>query len=188
MIGTTFFKIIKTAKFQLTCLLLVTLYVAGLLVVEYNQEFYAEKIYPALKVKEDVKQLASNVSVGLRINNFPTFSFEQNQFMMDAFVWFRFPVGSESIDTIEKFDFQYGQITYKSLPMVKLLETDVVVTYQVKVDFKAYLKYKDFPLGDHRLNIILDNRSVTPNELCFNCELSNFVLSEDILLLEFERQ
>ena len=178
----TIFKIIKTAKFQLTFLSLVIFYIVGLLLWEYHQDYYAEEIYPVLKVKEEVKRLASNVSTGLRINNFPNFSFEQNQFTMDAFVWFRFPIGTESLDTIEKFDFQHGRITYQSAPMIKLIENDVVVTYQVKVDFKAYLKFKDFPLGDHRLNIVLDNRTVTPNEMCFNCEISNFVLSKDILV------
>lgn len=182
MFTLSFFKTIRTAKFQLTCLLLATIYLIGLLWFEHRQNNFAEQIFPISIVKDDVKQLASNVSTGLRINNFPSFSFEQNQFVMDAFVWFRFPVGSESIETIKNFDFQYGEIKYKSDPMIKLIEKDVVVTYQVKVDFKAYLEYKDFPIGDHRLNIIMDNRSVTPSELCFNCDVSNFILSENLLI------
>ena len=181
-----FFKTIRTAKFQLSLLFLVIFYVVGLLFWEYKQDSYAEAIYPILKVKEQEKQLASNVLTGLRINNFPSFSFERNRFTMDAFVWFRFPIGTESLDTIKKFDFQNGKITYQSLPMIKLIEDDVLVTYQVKADFKAYLKFKNFPLGDHRLNIILDNKAVTPNELCFNCEINNFVLSKDILVTNWK--
>ena len=177
-----FFKIIKTEKFQLLTILLVIFYAVAVLIWEHRSDNYAEKIYPILKVKEEVKQLASNISVGLHVNTFPKFSFDRNEFTMDAFIWFRFPVGTESLHTIERFDFQNGEIKYKSSPMIKLIGDDVVVTYQVKVEFKAFLNYKDFPLGDHRLNIVLDNRSVTPNELCFNCELANFILSEDILV------
>ncbi len=179
---TKFFKIIKTAWFQIIIIFFVIIYAVSILIWEHKRDNYAEKIYPIFKVKEEIKQLASNVSVGLHINTFPKFSFNQNDFTMDAFVWFKFPVGTESLHTIKNFDFQNGEIKYKSPPMIKLIDDDVVVTYMVKAEFKAYLNYKDFPLGDHRLNIILDNKSVTSNELCFNTELGNFILSDDILV------
>lgn len=178
----TFFNFVKTAKFQLTCILFLMVYVIGILTWEHKREVYGEKIYPILKVQDQVKQLAYKVNVGLHINNFPIFSFNSNEFTMDAFVWFKYPVGTESLSTIEKFDFQNGKIIHKSKPIIKLIDDDVVVGYQIIVEFKAYLDYKNFPLGDHRLNIILDNRTVTPNELVFTCELNNFVLSDDILV------
>jgi hypothetical protein len=185
----SFFKTIKSAQFQLTCLLITMIFVISLLIVEHQSENYAEEIFPIQKVPDSVKNLASNVSVGLSINNFPTFSFQSNNFTMDAFIWFRFPVGTESIHTIEKFDFQNGdikvqdgKIIYLSQPMIKLIEDDVIVSYQVKVDFKSYLNYKHFPLDDHRLNIILRNKSVTPHEMCFNSDLNSLVFSENILV------
>lgn len=177
-----FLKSIKFEKFQLSSILFVIIYILAVLVWEHKKDNYAEPIYPIFKVDEEIKQIASNVSVGLHVNNFPKFSFDLNDFTMDAFVWFKFPVGTESLDTIKRFDFQNGEIKYKSSPMIKLIKDDVIVTYRVKVEFKAYLNYKDFPLGDHRLNIILDNKSVTPNELCFNTKLDNFILSKNILV------
>ena len=177
-----FFNLIKNVKFQFFCIFITMSIISTLLIIEHNRENYAEKIYPILKVKDEIKKIASNVEVGLFINNFPTFLINKNQFTFDAVTWFKFPVGSESLQTIDKFDFKNGEITYKSPPMIKLLDDKVVVAYQVKVDFKAYLNYKDFPLGDHRLNIILENRSVTQNELCFNSELNNFMLAKDIFV------
>lgn len=178
----SFFKLIKNIKFQISCILLVTIYTVTLLFIEHRQENFSEKIYPILKVKDDVKKISSNVDVGLHINNFPTFEIYKNNFSLDAIVWFRFPIGTESINTIDKFEFKNGEIAYKSPPMIRKIENKVIVAYQVKVNFKAYLNYSYFPIGDHRLNMILENRSVTPSELCFNSDLDNFILADDILV------
>ena len=182
MLTPSFFNLIKNIKFQILCILFVTIYIITLLFIEHHQENFGEKIYPILKVKDNVKKISSNVDVGLHINNFPTFEIYQNNFALDAIVWFRFPVGTESINTIDKFDFKNGEITYKSSPMIRKIENRVTVAYQVKVNFKAYLDYSYFPIGDHRLNMIIENRSVTPSELCFNSDLDNFVLADDILV------
>ena len=182
MLKSSFFNLIKNIKFQLSCIFIVMIYVITLLVIEHKQENYGEKIYPILKVKDQVNKIASNVDVGLHINNFPVFEIYQNNFSLDAIVWFRFPIGTESIDTIDKFNFKNGDIISKSLPMIRKTGNDVTVAYQVKVNFKAYLNYKYFPIGDHRLNMIIENRSVTPNELCFNSDLNNFILADDILV------
>jgi len=181
------FKTIKTAKFQLTIIIITILYIVGLLLWQNVTIFYAEKIFTINKIEKSVRRLANNVSVGLHINNFPNFSFNENKFIMDAFVWFKFEVGTESLDTIENFTFRNSNlqdlgILFKSKPMIKLIDNDVVVTYHVQVEFKSPLEQKYFPIADHRLNIILENRSVTPNEVVFSSSLENFVLSEDIFV------
>jgi hypothetical protein len=173
-------KILTANKFQLISIFLVITYITILSVAEHKSQKFAEKIYPIQKVPDHVDMISSHVEVGLHINNFTKFSFDTNEFTMDALTWFRFPIGTESLSTIEKFDFQNGTILNKSAPIIKLINDDVLVTYQVKVDFKTYLKYKDFPLGDHRINIILDNKFVTPGELTFKSSNENFILSKDI--------
>jgi len=181
------FKTIKTAKFQLAIIIITIIYIVALLLWQNISTFYAEKIFTINKVEKKVKRLANNVSVGLHVNNFPTFSFNENEFIMDAFVWFKFEVGTESLYTIENFTFRNSNlqdlgILYKSKPMIKLINDHVIVTYHVQVEFKSPLEQKYFPIADHRLNIILENRSITPNEAIFNCPLENFVLSEDIFV------
>ncbi|MBD3231883.1 hypothetical protein GF322_04440 [Candidatus Dependentiae bacterium] len=182
MSRTFFFNLIKKIKFQLSCVFFVGIYVIAMLFIEHHQENYGEKIYPILKIKDEVKKIASSVEVGLHINNFPTFEIYQNNFTLDSIVWFRFNIGTESLNTISNFSFKNGEIIYKSLPMIRKDKDKVIVAYQVKVVFKAYLNYKYFPIGDHRLNMIIENRSVTPNELCFDCNLDNFILADDILV------
>lgn len=182
-----FFKTMKTAKFQLTVLILAIFYIVGILLWQNLSTFYAEKIFTINKIDKSVKRLASSVSVGLHINNFPTFDFNKNKFIMDAFVSFKFEVGTESLDTIARFTFRNSNlqdlgILYKSEPMIKLVGDDVLVTYHVQVEFKAPLEQKYFPIGDHRLNIILENRSITPNEVVFNSSLDDFVLSENLFV------
>ena len=174
-----FFNVIKKSSFQIISVLLVISFISGILIWEYNKNEFSEKIFPVPKVDEKIKILTPSISVGLFINNFPNFSFNENKFAIDAFVWFRFPIGTESLNTISKFDFVNGEINYKSDPIIKLIKNDVLVTYQIKASFKAYLNHKNFPLGDHRLNILLDNRSVTPYELNFKCDPSNFILTKN---------
>lgn len=182
-----FINFMKTAKFQLSFLILSIFYIVGVLLWQNMSTFYAEKIFTINKVEKSVKKLANNVSVGLHINNFPTFDFNKNQFIMDAFVSFKFEIGTESLDTVSNFTFRNSNlqnlgILYKSEPMIKLIGDDVLVTYHVQVEFKSPLEQKYFPIGDHRLNIILENRSITPNEIAFNSSLDDFVLSKDLFV------
>ncbi|MFH1644141.1 MAG: hypothetical protein ABIA74_03110 [bacterium] len=181
------FKLMKTAKFQLTAIIIAIFYVVGLLLWQNFSTFYAEEIFTLNKVEKATKKLANNVTVGLYINNFPSFDFDKNQFIMDAFLSFRFEVGTESIDTISKFSFRNTNlqnlgVLYQSEPMIKLIGDDVMISYHIQVEFKAPLEQKYFPIGDHRLNIILENRSTSPNELIFNSSLDDFVLSKDLFV------
>ena len=107
-----FFEIIKNTKFQLAITFVVFIYAIILLYVEYKNPNYAEQIYPILKVQEQTKKLAANIDVGLFINNFPSFTMNKNKFTLDGIIWFKFPIGTESINTIKKFTFQNGEIIY----------------------------------------------------------------------------
>jgi hypothetical protein len=152
-----------------------------MLVIQYKQNYFAEKNYPISHVSEKEKKLASNVEVGLFINNFPKFSFYKNKFRMDGVVWFKFPIGAESIHTIKKFSFKNGKIISKSDPIVQKSGNNVIINYQVLVDFITPLNYKHFPASDHKLTIILQNKTTSPSELYFVGNTSNFKLSDNLL-------
>jgi hypothetical protein len=156
------------------------------LVYEQSLDIFTEDTFTAYKVKDATKKDATIVDVGLHINNFPNFNIHQNQFAFDGFIWFKYPKNKNLLDTISKFDFKNGEIKSKSEPIIKTVDNSTLVSYHVKVEFKTYLNFKDFPLGDHRLNIILDNRSVTPKELCFNTDKKHFLLSEKMLIASWE--
>ena len=152
------------------------------LFVQNDRKHFAEEVPQILQVQPSVKKLASHVDVGLHINNFPEFSFRKNKFILDALVWFKFRVGTESLKTIEDFSFQNGQIISKSLPIIKVRKGFVTISYQTIAEFKTPLDYRFFPIDDHRLNITIENRRVTPNELCFNTSVHNLELSDDIFV------
>jgi len=175
-------NILKSPRFQIISVLVTLLYITAVHIWQYEHSFYSEQPRRILPVDSFTKQLSSNISVGLHVNNFPLFSFSKNDFIMDATIWFQFPVGTESLKVIDRFGFENGEILQKSKPIVKLFDRIVVVSYQVKVQFKADLDYHHFPVGDHRLTIVLHNKTVTPNELVFETKESDFELSDDIFV------
>ncbi|MGD1997580.1 MAG: hypothetical protein PVJ92_01555 [Candidatus Dependentiae bacterium] len=172
---------LKNPQAQLAIIIAMIAYFVILLSWQHNYTHYADQIPPLLEVPAKVEQLASKVTVGLHVNNFSEFSFSKNKFTMDALVWFSFPLGTESLQTIKQFGFQNGKIKRKSLPTIKIVDNIVMVSFQTVVDFKAHLDYTYFPMSDHRLTIVLENRSVTPNELCLDSTTDHFALSDDLL-------
>ena len=178
----------KTIKFQLSAMLLASFYIMLLFTWQYKQTIITEDMPIFLQVDEKTKQLANPITVGIHINSFPEFSFYQNNFTIDAIVWFRFAKASESLDTLNMFTFENskmlenGELIYKSKPMIKILDKDVVVSYHVQANFMSDLKFKKFPISDHRLNIILQNRSATAEEIVFVTDPKNLTLSGNIMV------
>lgn len=177
-------KIIKgihTTTFQQIIIFFTIAYIGSMLVLQYKQSYFAEENYKMEQVSETEKRLASRVEAGLNINNFPHFSFYKNEFTMDAGVWFKFPIGTESLQTIEKFSFKNGEILSKADPVIQLDDNNVIISYQVLVKFITPLNYKNFPVSDHKLTVILQNKSVSPNELYFYSDVYNFELADRLL-------
>lgn len=179
------FEKIKTTKFQLIAIICASLYIVGLFIIQ-NITFKATEKEPLLfEPTSAMKNLATKVTTGLHINSFPKCDFNKNTFSLDGILWFRFPVGTESLQTIENFSLHNNVQTtwsYKSAPIIKLIDDDVLISYHIEMEFKAALGQELYPLGDHRLYIMFQNRSVTPYEIVFDCPSENFTLSKDLLV------
>lgn len=173
---------IRRPAVQLSLIVFIICYVTGLLLWQHDYSHFADPIQPVLEIQNQTKRLASQVTTGLHINNFPEFSFHKNKFVLDAIVWFKYPVGVESIKTVEGFSFQNGKLLSRSLPTIKIDHGIVTVSYQTTVEFKTVLDYQNFPITDHRLNIVLENRRVTPHEMYFTSSADNLALSDDLLV------
>jgi hypothetical protein len=184
----SFLKIIKSIKLQITAIAIAIFYTILFFTMQYKKIIFPEPIPKLLQVDAKIKKLATPVTVGIYINNFQSFSFSNNTFSMDAMIWFKFAKGSESIDTINKFTIKNSKILgdssfiYKSAPIIKILDTDVLVCYHVYAEFMSNLNHKRFPIEHHRLTFYLQNRSVTAHELVFVTEAQNIVCSENILV------
>lgn len=175
-----FFNITKSSKFQQFLMFFAIIYIASILLIQYKQSYFAEENVKLAKISIQEERLTSLVETGLHINNFTEFSFYKNSFVMDCIVWFKFPVGSESIQTIKKFGFKNGKILSKSSPVVQLHNNKAIISYQVLAKFSTPLNYKYFPAGDHKLTIILQNKSVSPTEMYFLSNNYGLELSDNI--------
>jgi hypothetical protein len=172
---------IVTKKFQNYLMPFTVLYIAAMLFIQYQQHYFAEENVKLKKIGEQAQRLSSIVETGLYINNFPRFSFTKNAFIMDSIVWFKFALGTESLHTIDRFSFQNGKILSKSEPMVQVDEKNILIRYHVVVKFSTPLNHQYFPVSDHKLNIVLQNTTVSPQELYFVSDKTHLGMSDDLL-------
>ena len=115
-----------------------------------------------------------SIKTGLHINKFQKFDMEDNHFIFSGILWFKFDPGSVSLDTLEKFDFEKGEILNRSEPDMQYVGEKLLVRYKIKVKFSTPLNYKDFPLDNHRIFIKLANTNIFPEEMMFNTAEKNF--------------
>lgn len=180
------FNLLKSTKLQLGFIIFTALYIFLLLSLQYNKAYYPEPIALLAQSDEHTQQLTSHITVGLHIRKFPDFSFIAKTFVMDGILWFRFPQSTESLDNVEKFNFQDSipliskELIIKSPPIIKLINKDVLVSYHILVKFKTEQLFHHFPLSGHRLIFTITNKGVTSNELTFITSPANLTLAETI--------
>lgn len=181
----TSIKFITSTNFQLGAIVTVALYIAWALYWPTETFTATDKIPTISQATTPMTNVATKVDMGLHITSFPKFDFDTNSFLMNGIVWFRFPVGTESLNTIEQFLFHNSvdtQFSYKSKPTIKCINNEVLICFHIEKEFKAELDHRLFPIGDHRLFFIIKNTSITPYEILFNCPPENFTLSNDLLV------
>lgn len=141
------------------------------------------KIYSA--TPKQIKEWGGNtteVLVGLHVNNFPEFDIVNNKFTVDAIIWFEFDPALVSLETIEKFVFDKGDILKKTTSDTKVIEGKFFAQFNVTVKFTTNLLFNMFPLDDHRIYLTLTNKMVAPSEVVYKSFLSGFTISEDLFV------
>lgn len=128
----------------------------------------------------------TRVTVGLYINNFPTLDFVNNDFVFDGILWFEFDPALISLNTVSKFSLERGDILSISEPYTQMLDNKFFARYSLRARFKADLAYQLFPFDDHRLDIILVNRTIQPSEMIFRSYVSFFVISPSLHVTGWE--
>lgn len=179
---------LKNTKFQLIILFLAACYTTFILGWKYKGFNTSESLPPIKNVTREMVRYANVVEVGLQINSFLQFSFNKNEFGIDGTAWFKFPIGTESLDIISQFTIKHallqenGHLIYRSKPIIRLSEHNVFVAFHIQTLFKMDLNYRLFPIGDHKLSFILQNRNVTPYEIVFVSKKENFDIAPNILV------
>jgi len=178
----------KLTKFRLGAILFTIIYISILLFAQRTRFLSDDKAPVLHKVDAQTQKLASTVHVGMYLNSFPMFSFESGEFTIDATVWFKFPAATEALSTLEQFTIynsliqNNGALLYRSAPIIKLVGDDVIASYHIQTSFKSPMNHKYFPIGDHTLHILLENKGATARELCFVSDTESFSLAENILI------
>jgi hypothetical protein len=120
------------------------------------------------------------VNVGLYINKFEKADFTRNEFIFTGIIWFEFNPDVISLATLEKFSFENGEILDRSKPETRVMLNKLMVRYNIKVRFGSVLDYRDFPLDDHRLYLILVHQFVSPGEIMFQSNRRDFIVNAQI--------
>jgi len=132
------------------------------------------------KIGKEFTFFPAKVDVGLLIKNFTYFNIVENKLTANVLVWFKFNPEETSLATIENFSFENGKILKKSPPDIKKDDDKILAKFYVLVELNCALNYHKFPIEDHKLSFLITNNFVTPYEVVFNVENSNFVISPDV--------
>jgi hypothetical protein len=178
-----FFNVTSTT-FKATMLIVALIYLPIIFKLSLTW-FNTTDVIPQMKAinTEVLKKLGPftvRIKSGMFIKNFPVFDINKNTFLIDAMIWFEFNGDEIMLETIEKFSFDNGKITYKSPPDIKISNEQIFVKYNVLFELKTDLNFHKFPFEDHRIPIVMSNDFVTPDEMIFVVDASAFQLRPNI--------
>lgn len=124
---------------------------------------------------------SKKIKTGFQIINYSKFDVLNDEFKIDATIWFEYNPKEISLDLIERFTFDNAIIDEKN----KIEQTKVndleYVKYHVKVSFKGNLNYKLFPLDDHELYLILANKFLDPDKNILVSDKNDFHVPDHII-------
>jgi len=112
------------------------------------------------------------------ILDIPTMDPNQNIFVANAIISFKFDPTLISLETISHFIFEKGKILDKKGPFLKIQNNLTIAEYHVKIEFSNTLNYNTFPLDDHQISLVLTNLFAGPQELIFITTQSDLVIAQ----------
>jgi len=122
----------------------------------------------------------TTINVGLYIHGFPEFKIKKNHFVIDLTVWFEFDPRLITLKRISNFTFEKSTILTKRQTNTKIEKSLFFVQYFMRITLKTKLEFEDFPIDDHRINLSLINKDLSPSEGIFQCSKKNITLSKNI--------
>ena len=187
----TFFSTIVRPKYQVVALLVTSVITVFVLNRALNLYRPSEKMTQVLPITpQKIKEWGgepTEVQVGLFITNWHEFDVRDNLFVFDGVLWFQFDPALISLDTIDKFSFEKGEILKKSKPDTKLIDGKLFAEYEVRLRFTTNLSHRMFPLDDHRIYIAMLNTFVSPSEVIFKVKKSSFSVSESVFIPDWQQ-
>jgi len=160
-------------------------FIIYLLILNRLNNFRAHDLAPNItlitpKKYNDLGGFSSVIKTGLFIDQFEEFDMINNSFVFTGIIWFEFNPGTISLSTLEKFSFERSRILDRSPPEVKVVDSKLLVSYNIRVKFSTSLNNKEFPVEDHTVYITLVHKYVQPKEILFDSQEQDFVIKSDV--------
>lgn len=183
---------LRSINARILSIIAISIFTIGL-VYQQDSTFDAREPLPEFdQLSPQEARFANKVHIGLHVKSFPEYSLSERRITFDGILWFKFPAGSESLATLEKFQFhnsvllRNGKLIYTSAPIIQQHGENVVVCYNIMVEMRPELNFINFPLSAHRVNLILKNESITHNEIEFISSDQDLTVSKSLFLKNFK--
>jgi len=152
------------------CLCLAAFY---LLIADSLNRFKTFESFPTLlsnapEPQTQFGQGTVDIRTGLFVKDFTDFNIQEDTFELLGNIWFEFNPNIVSLEDIQGFEFDNGQIIEKSLLQTKILKDKLLAVYYVKVRFVSRLVHQHFPFSDHRIFLNLKLSSFAPEDIHFD--------------------
>lgn len=131
---------------------------------------------------------ATDVTVGVYVNQIHEFSLKDNSFTVDFYVWFRWK--DPALKPHETFSVVDGRIESKTEPVLKDLPDGSKHAYaRVVVTITRFFDIHAYPLDNHQLAVIIEEENDEVHVLRYVADTVNSAASPNILLpgWSFER-
>lgn len=163
--------------------------ILGMFLAFLKQRQPYDPIVPIRNIDENTQKEFGNFSVkvdsGIFIKNFPKFDLAKNDFLIDAVVWFEFDVDQVTLENLEKFSFDRGDILKRMDPEIKIDDERMIVKYDIRLNFRGDLNYKAFPLNSHRISIVLTNNCLSPREVYYVVSSKAFRIQDGLFISDW---
>lgn len=166
--------------------LLLLLISSAILIYKPLVEFHVYDKGPLLEKKETVYAMEPNsktaprVEVGFSLENFSTFDVPNNDFQAAGVVWFIFDPKEITLEKLEDFSFNKTEIQFKSKPVTHAYgKNKTLARYFIRLKFVSNLDYRDFPLDDHRIFLVLKNDQLSSKDVEFISSKNNLYIASD---------
>jgi hypothetical protein len=135
------------------------------------------------QVSSGVASTFCEIKTGLIIEEIVSFDAGKGELEFEGLLWFEFDSTRISVDLIDKFVFERGEILYKSDPEPQSKGGGIIlIKYLVKVKVKTVLDYSFFPFDNHHIYIVLTNLFLLPFEAVYTASYSDFDIEPNIAI------
>lgn len=148
----------------------------------HTNDSYAPMIYlrPDEKIKYNDDMPV--VHLGMYVRDISQFDMVRGTAIIDAIVWFLFDPTLTSVNSFKGFTFDKSDLVKCSEPRISLVGDQILASFDIKLQSNFLLNYASYPLNNHRLNLVMEWRDLSPAEADFVVNRTDFRLNPQINL------